>query len=62
LIVSEGELIAACGPGTSLRVNELQIEGRKRVTAREFLNGARLSSGEAFSSTAQGAADSAQRD
>jgi len=62
LSVANGELIAACGLGTSLRVTELQIEGRKRVTAREFVNGARLSDGEAFSSTSHGDAESAQRD
>ena len=57
-----GELIVACGAGTSLRVTELQIEGRKRVFSREFLNGARLSAAEAFSSTSHGDAESARRD
>ncbi|HEY6330965.1 MAG TPA: methionyl-tRNA formyltransferase [Blastocatellia bacterium] len=35
-----------CGDGTWLRVEELQIEGKKRVTAIDFLNGTRLSTGD----------------
>jgi methionyl-tRNA formyltransferase len=62
LLVRDGELIVACGRATALRAADLQLEGRKRVTAREFLNGARLAPEEAFSSAAQGDADSAQRD
>lgn len=50
---SEGKLTVQCGNGTCLEVTELQIEGRKRMGAREFLNGARIAAGEAFSSTAQ---------
>jgi methionyl-tRNA formyltransferase len=44
------ELFAACGEGTALRVEFAQLEGRKRVTAREFANGARLEPGERFGS------------
>ena len=36
------ELLIACGHGTTLQIEFLQLEGRKRVTAREFANGARL--------------------
>lgn len=32
-------LIIACGDGTALRVLELQTEGGRRLTARDFLNG-----------------------
>lgn len=36
----------ACGEGTALRVSELQLEGSRRMLARDFLNGARVSVGE----------------
>jgi methionyl-tRNA formyltransferase len=37
-----------CGNGTRLDLEGVQIEGRKRISAREFVNGARLGSGERF--------------
>jgi methionyl-tRNA formyltransferase len=37
-----------CGSGTRLDLEAVQIEGRKRISAREFVNGARLGSGERF--------------
>ncbi len=43
----KSELIVACSTG-SLRLDEVQLEGRKRVTAREFANGARLAPDERF--------------
>jgi len=39
-------LTIACGEGTALRVFELQAEGGRRMPARDFLNGARVSVGE----------------
>lgn len=36
----------ACGEGTALRVSELQVQGSRRMPARDFLNGARVSVGE----------------
>jgi methionyl-tRNA formyltransferase len=45
-----GDLIVACGKDTVLRLEFVQLEGRKRVTAREFANGARLVQGEQFQS------------
>ena len=42
------EWLVACGNRTALRLEFLQLEGRKRVTAREFASGARLSSGDRF--------------
>ena len=39
-------LTIACGEGTALRVFELQVEGGRRMPARDFLNGARVSVGE----------------
>ena len=44
------ELLVACGGASALRLEAVQVEGRKRVTAREFLNGARLAPGERFGS------------
>jgi methionyl-tRNA formyltransferase len=37
-----GQVFAACGDGTSLQLAEVRLEGRKRVAARDFANGARL--------------------
>jgi len=34
-----GDLLVACGSGTLLRIEELQLEGKRRMTARDFLNG-----------------------
>jgi methionyl-tRNA formyltransferase len=46
--VSGGEVFVACGEASWLRLTEVKLEGRKRVTAREFANGARLTPGEKF--------------
>lgn len=48
ITVTAGELFVACGEETFLRMETLQLEGRKRVSAREFANGARLSPGDRF--------------
>ena len=48
LLPSGGELYVACGEGTRLRLDAVQLEGRKRVAARDFANGARLKPGEQF--------------
>ncbi|HEV2314696.1 MAG TPA: methionyl-tRNA formyltransferase [Candidatus Acidoferrales bacterium] len=48
IVEVRGELHAACGEGTWLRVEHIQPEGRKRMSAGEFANGARISSGERF--------------
>jgi methionyl-tRNA formyltransferase len=46
LLPDRGSLRVVCGLGTLLEVHELQLEGRKRLLARDFLNGVRPSSGE----------------
>jgi len=46
LFASSGELQVACGEGTQLRLDAVQLEGRKRVAAADFAHGARLVSGE----------------
>ena len=50
IFANRGDIRVACGEGTWLRVEYVQPEGRKRVAAREFANGARISSGERFAS------------
>jgi methionyl-tRNA formyltransferase len=42
------ELIVACGGGTALQVLELQPEGRRSMTAREFLAGRDIAPGARF--------------
>ena len=39
--VAGRRLLVACGQGTSLEIEELQLEGRKRMSAEAFLNGQR---------------------
>ena len=42
----DGGIIVECGEGTFLLLRELQIAGRKRISAVEFRNGIRLLEGE----------------
>lgn len=44
----EDGLLVTCGGPTVLRVEQVQLEGRGRVTDREFMNGARITPGERF--------------
>jgi methionyl-tRNA formyltransferase len=48
VIVSNAVIEVVCGKGTRLQLEAVQLEGRKRISAREFVNGARLASGENF--------------
>jgi methionyl-tRNA formyltransferase len=48
LLGSGNELQVACGRGTLLRVLYVKLEGRKKVSALEFMNGARIAAGERF--------------
>ena len=50
LIVSDAAIEVVCGKGTRLQLEAVQIEGRRRISAREFANGARLASSERFGS------------
>jgi methionyl-tRNA formyltransferase len=34
--------MVACGGNTAIEIEELQLEGRKRMSAEAFLNGQRL--------------------
>jgi len=46
IVVQGDRLFVACGQSTFLEVREVQLEGRKRLPARDFVNGSRLTSGE----------------
>jgi methionyl-tRNA formyltransferase len=41
-----GELLIRCGAGTVLSISELQVEGKRRLATRDFLNGISVSAGE----------------
>ena len=48
IVTSAKEIYVACGRGTRLHIESVQAEGRKKISAREFANGARLATGERF--------------
>jgi methionyl-tRNA formyltransferase len=46
-VVGENDsFIVGCGKKSALAVSELQLEGKKRMSARDFLHGYRLTPGE----------------
>lgn len=46
LEAAHGRLRLGCGGGTTLAIEEVQLEGKKRLSARDFLNGVKLQVGE----------------
>jgi|ERR1017187_3629680 methionyl-tRNA formyltransferase len=48
LHLDAGELFVACGESTWLRVETIQLQGKKRITAKEFANGTRLTAQDSF--------------
>lgn len=48
IVSSSREIFVVCGERTYLRLESVQMEGRKKVSAREFANGSRLASGDRF--------------
>jgi methionyl-tRNA formyltransferase len=48
LLPDHGTLRVICGQGTLLEPREVQLEGRKRLAARDFLNGVKVTAGERF--------------
>ena len=48
IVFAGKEMIVACGQHTCLHVEFVQLEGRKRISALEFANGARVTPGERF--------------
>jgi methionyl-tRNA formyltransferase len=51
LLVERNTVMVHCGGATYLRLLGVKLEGRKQVTAAEFVNGAHLFSGEHFGET-----------
>jgi methionyl-tRNA formyltransferase len=41
LLVDKDRLLVACGGGTLLELIEVQLEGKRRMAASEFVRGAR---------------------
>jgi methionyl-tRNA formyltransferase len=46
LAVGEGRLVAGCGQNTHLELLEIQLEGKRRMHAREFINGYKPQNGD----------------
>lgn len=46
VLVEHGELLVACGGGSWIELEEVQMEGKKRLPVAEFLRGAGLKSGD----------------
>ncbi|HZC22599.1 MAG TPA: methionyl-tRNA formyltransferase [Candidatus Binatia bacterium] len=46
LVVNANRLLAGCGHNTSLELIEIQLEGKKRTTARDFIQGYHPKAGE----------------
>lgn len=46
LQVSGKRVVAGCGRGTALEIEEVQLEGRKRMAAQAFVNGHRIAANE----------------
>lgn len=49
IAASGDELLVSCGEGTVLEISELQLEGKKRMAVRDFLNGVKLKVGDRLS-------------
>ncbi len=43
---SNGRMVITCGDNTALLVEEVQAEGKRRMTVRDFLNGVKVTVGE----------------
>lgn len=51
VLAAQGDdLIVKCGAANNLRLTEVQLEGKRRMSARDFLNGTHLKVGERFDS------------
>ena len=46
LSIVESGIMIACASSSALRIEEVQVEGKRRVLAREFANGARMKPGD----------------
>jgi methionyl-tRNA formyltransferase len=53
IIAATGDnLITSCGRSTSLQILEIQPEGKRRMSVRDFLNGTKIDTGKKFNSSA----------
>jgi methionyl-tRNA formyltransferase len=43
------DLVIACGRLTAIRISEIQLEGKRRMSVRDFLNGIRIEEGKSLS-------------
>jgi len=48
IVFDSGGLYVGCGDSTWLRVENIQLQGKKRISAKEFANGARIAPNEKF--------------
>jgi methionyl-tRNA formyltransferase len=48
IVLAAKGVCVTCGEGTRVRLESIQIEGRKKLTAHEFANGARITLGDRF--------------
>jgi methionyl-tRNA formyltransferase len=48
--VHDGRLLVGSGQGTALELDEVQPEGKRRISAADFLRGYQLNSGESLGS------------
>ncbi len=39
IAVAGEQLLVGCGAGSAIAIDELQLEGKRRMSAREFING-----------------------
>jgi methionyl-tRNA formyltransferase len=46
LSADQSGVAVACGANSVLRIEEIQVEGKRRMQARDFINGARLKAGD----------------
>jgi methionyl-tRNA formyltransferase len=49
--IDNSGIVVACAGSTFLRIEELQTEGKRRMIARDFVNGMRISAGERIADT-----------
>jgi methionyl-tRNA formyltransferase len=49
VLLTKGDLLlVSCGNNTVIEINELQLEGKKRMKTRDFLNGIKIQAGDSF--------------
>ena len=46
IAVEGGRVFVGCGQGTALELTEVQMEGKRRMPAQEFINGYHLKTGD----------------